>query len=190
MRRCGRSTEPCKPVRLRSLARARFLAGRGGRPVGDVPNPCTARTGEEGTPDLVTSPWGFKSVGSAVRFARDAHQALRGKPWGFKSVSNLSTCSEQGEHRVDVSEDRHHTGLHAPNPRLPRSSAGSSPHERTRGTKSGTSSRDDGGKSTVGAGGRITTGIGSGTVMKPRCLRRVRRIEPKRLGYRDSRGRP
>ena len=82
--------------------------------VGDVPKPCTATTGEELTPEPVTSPWGFKSVAQAVRFPRVAHQALRGKPWGFKSLSNLSTCSEQGEHRVDVSEDRHDAQLHTP----------------------------------------------------------------------------
>jgi hypothetical protein len=58
-------------------------------------------------------------------------QVLREEWWGFKSVLELSTCSEQDKHRVEVSEDRHHTGLHAPNPPPPRSSAGSSPHERT-----------------------------------------------------------
>jgi hypothetical protein len=39
-----------------------------------------------------------------------------------------------------VSEDRHRRGLHARNTPPPRSSAGSSPHERTSGTKSGTAS--------------------------------------------------
>ena len=52
----------------------------------------------------MTSPWGFKSVARAVRFPRHSHQALRGRPRGFKSVSNLSTCSEQGERCVEVSE--------------------------------------------------------------------------------------
>jgi hypothetical protein len=33
-----------------------------------------------------------------------AHQVLLGGRWGFKSVSKLSTCPEQGKHRVDVSE--------------------------------------------------------------------------------------
>ena len=60
------------------------------------------------TPEPVT-PWGFKSGAQATQSPRDAHQALPGPPWGFKSVSKLSTCSEQGEHRVDVSEERHRT---------------------------------------------------------------------------------
>ena len=31
----------------------------------------------------------------------DRSPGLRGQPWGFKSGSKLSTCSEQGEHRVE-----------------------------------------------------------------------------------------
>ena len=65
------------------------------------------------------------------------HQVFLGEPWGFKSVSKLSTCSEQGKRRVDVSEDRHHTGLHAPNPPPPRLSAGSSPHDGSEGHRHG-----------------------------------------------------
>jgi hypothetical protein len=57
-------------------------------------------------------------------------QVLRGEWWGFKSVLELSTCSEQDKHRVEVSEDRHRARLHASSNRQPRSNAGSSPHEQ------------------------------------------------------------
>ncbi len=118
VRRCGRSTAPCKPDRPRSLAHP--IPRGSGRPTWWATCAGPAQRGPaRNDPEPVTSPWGFKSVAQAVRSPRDAHQALRGKPWGFKSVSNLSTCSEQGEHRVVVSEDRHRTGLHAPTLPLP-----------------------------------------------------------------------
>jgi hypothetical protein len=116
-RRRGGEIGRARPQRSADVARggAQTLHSEDWR--GTSPRPCDVAVG-------------VQVGGSAVRFPRDAHQARRGKPRGFKSVSNLSTCSEQGEHRVDVSEDRHRTGLHAPNPPLPRLSAGSSPHER------------------------------------------------------------
>ena len=99
VRRCGRSWA-CKPVRPRSLA---LPIPRGfGRP--DLVGHPAQRVPARNYPEPSTSPWGFKSMAQAVRFPRDSHQALRGEPRGFKSVSKLSTCSEQGEHRVDVSE--------------------------------------------------------------------------------------